>query len=112
MSFWNRDSDPWYWAPLWAIDLREMVNELLELERASRKQEIEMSKELDDLTAQVAANSTVVGSAIALINGIADRITAAGVDVAKLQALTDELRTQDEALGTAVVSNTPVTPTP
>lgn len=66
-----------------------------------------MSIELDNLTTQVRANSVAVDAAVLLINGIADRITAAGVDPAKLQALTDELKSKDEALATAVVANTP-----
>lgn len=69
-----------------------------------------MSKELDDLTAQVTANSAVLDSAITLINGIADRITAAGVDPVKLTALTDELKAKDEALAAAVTANTPPAP--
>jgi len=70
-----------------------------------------MSIELDNLTAQVHANSAALDSAITLINGIADRIAAAGVDPVKLNALTDELRAKDELLAAAVLANTP-TPTP
>jgi len=66
-----------------------------------------MSKELDDLTAQVTANSTALDSATTLINGIAARITAAGVDPAKLAALTAELKAKDDELAAAVVANTP-----
>lgn len=65
---------------------------------------------LDDLTAQVTANSTVLQSAVTLINGIADRITAAGVDPAKLAALTASLKTDDDALAAAVAANTPAAP--
>lgn len=68
--------------------------------------------ELDDLTAQVAANRTVIDSALALINGIADRIKAAGVDPAKLSALTADLKSEDDALAAAVTANTPATPAP
>jgi hypothetical protein len=63
-----------------------------------------MSKEFDDLTAQVAKNSEVLDSAVVLINGIADRIAAAGVDPVKLQALTTELRDKDQILADAVVT--------
>jgi predicted nucleic acid-binding Zn-ribbon protein len=66
-----------------------------------------MSIELDNLTAQVKANSDLLDSATTLINGIADRITAAGVDPAKLKALTDELKAKDDVLAAAVVANTP-----
>ncbi len=69
-----------------------------------------MSVEFDAMASQVQANSDAIDSAIVLINGIADRITAAGVDPAKLQALTDELKAKDAALAAAVVANTP-TPT-
>lgn len=66
-----------------------------------------MSIEMDALTAQVKANSDAVDAAVTLINGIADRITAAGVDPAALSALTAELKAKDVALSTAVVANTP-----
>lgn len=65
---------------------------------------------LDDLKAQVAANTTVSQSALTLINGIAARIAAAGVDPAALQALTDSLKTDDAALAAAVAANTPAAP--
>src|ERR1700704_913356 len=57
---------------------------------------------LDDLTAQVAANKTITQSALTLINGIADRITAAGTDPAALAALTTSLKNDDDALAAAV----------
>lgn len=66
-----------------------------------------MSKELDDLTAQVKSNSDLLDSATTLINGIADRITAAGVDPTKLAALTTELKSKDDTLAAAVTANTP-----
>ena len=65
-----------------------------------------MSKEFDDLTAQVKANTAVLDSAVVLINGIADRISSAGVDPVKLKELTDELHAKDEELSAAVVANT------
>ena len=88
---------------------REISRKLsLILERIDR-----MSKELDDLTAQVKANSDLLDSATTLINGIADRITAAGTDPTKLAALTAELKAKDDVLAAAVTANTPVpTPTP
>lgn len=68
-----------------------------------------MSIEIDNLTAQVKSNSDAIDSAVTLINGIADRITAAGVDPVKLKSLTDELKSKDDALAAAVTANTPVT---
>jgi hypothetical protein len=69
-----------------------------------------MSAELDQLTSQVHANTSVVQSAVALINGISNRIKAAGADPAALQALTAELDQQDQALAAAVAANTPTPP--
>lgn len=62
---------------------------------------------LDDLAEQVAANKTVIGSALTLIKGFATRLEAAGTDVAKLAALKDDLKSQDEELAAAVAANTP-----
>lgn len=77
-----------------------------------------MSQEMDALTDQVHANSNAVDSAVVLINGIADRITAAVkvehdkdvIDPAALDALTTELRAKAATLGAAVVANTPASP--
>lgn len=77
--------------------LRDLINERFET----------MSKEMDDLTAQVKSNSDLLGSATTLINGIADRIKAAGTDPVALKALTDELKAKDDALAAAVTANTP-----
>jgi uncharacterized protein YigA (DUF484 family) len=66
-----------------------------------------MSAQLDALTAQVAANTTVVQSAITLIAGLRQAIIDAGTDPAKLQALTDSLAQSDTDLAAALVANTP-----
>ena len=95
----HRHETPWDQAPPWALELREMLSLAIH-------QEIHMSKELDDLTAQVKANSEVEASALTLINGIAARITAAGTDPAALKALTDELKAKDDELAAAVTANT------
>lgn len=63
--------------------------------------------DLTDLQAQVASNTTVIQSAIVLINGIAARIDAAGVDPVALKALSDSLKASDDALSAAVAANTP-----
>lgn len=53
------------------------------------------------------ANEDVEASAVLLINGIAARIAAAGVDPAKLSALTASLKTETDTLAAAVAANTP-----
>jgi translation initiation factor 1 (eIF-1/SUI1) len=80
------------------------------LKRIERK-EAEMSQALDDLSAQVAANTTVEQSAITLIKGIAAQLAAAGSDPAKLAELKTTLNTSATALADAVAANTPAAPT-
>ena len=73
----------------------------------------QMSQNLDSLKAAVAANTAVIGSAVALIGGLAEKLQTAidaGADPAELQALADELRAQDTALAEAVAANTPADP--
>lgn len=67
----------------------------------------DMKTELAHLTAQVKANEEAEASAIVLINGIADRITAAQGDPAQVAALAAELKDSADRLGAAVVANTP-----
>ena len=71
---------------------------------------------LADLQAAVDKNTTIVNSAVTLINGIADRIQNAvnaalanGATAAELQPLTDEVKALNdnaEALAAAVQANT------
>jgi hypothetical protein len=65
---------------------------------------------IDDLERQVADTKTVIDSAIVLINGIAARIEAAGVDPVKLAAITADLNAKDDELAAAVAANTPAAP--
>jgi hypothetical protein len=71
-----------------------------------------MSQELDALTAEVARNTTVEKSALALIKGFAAQLAAAGTDPVKLKALQASLAANDDELAAAVAANTPVAPTP
>lgn len=65
-------------------------------------------KELDDLTAQVKANTTVIGSALTLIQGFQEKLDAAiAAGPAALNALSAELKQNDDALSAAVAANTP-----
>ncbi len=71
-----------------------------------------MAGELDRLTTEVAENTTVIQSAITLINGLAQQIRDLSTDPAALNALADTLDAQSNALAEAVTANTPPTPTP
>lgn len=71
-----------------------------------------MSKQLDDLTAQVQATTELETSAITLIQGLADQIAASKDDPAKIQALSDSLKSGASALAAAISANTPAAPAP
>src|ERR1700719_3414718 len=70
-------------------------------------QEHTIMVELDTLTTQVKATTDAEASAIVLINGIADRIKAAGGDPAALAALSSSLKSNSDTLAAAVLANTP-----
>jgi len=88
-------------------DVNSKLDRILKQLGVIQAQEHIMSKELDDLTLQVKANTDAEESAIALINGIAARIAAAGTDPAALTALTASLKTDADQLAAAVLANTP-----
>lgn len=71
-----------------------------------------MSQELIDLQAAVAANSTVIGSAVTLLTGLKtqlDEAIASG-DPQALRDLSSQLGSQTDALAAAVLANTPAAP--
>ena len=65
---------------------------------------------LDDLKTQVQQNTSVEGSALTLIQGLAQQLQAAGTDPTALNALKDQLNTSATALAAAVAANTPAAP--
>lgn len=67
---------------------------------------------LTDLQAKVAANTAVTQSAVTLIQGLKAKLddAIASGDPAQLQALSDQLGTDDQALADAVAANTPAAP--
>ena len=71
-----------------------------------------MGKEIDTLIEDVAANSTVVGSAIVLLNDLTFKIQEAieAGDVSMLVPLAADLEAQTRALADAVAANTPAAP--
>src|SRR5258705_13454390 len=73
-------------------------------------QEVRMANVLDALVAQVTETLTVEQSALVLIQGIADRISAAAADPVLVASLAAQLHASAAALSDAVVANTPPTP--
>ena len=65
---------------------------------------------LTDLQAAVAAEDTVIASALTLINGFAAQLAAAGTDPVALAALTTDVTAQAASLAAAVAANTPAAP--
>ena len=96
---------------LWTPEMRRLDAIETYLRTAIQNQEKIMSA-LSDLQAAVAAEDTVITSAVTLINGFAAQLAAAGTDPAALQALTADITAKATALATAVAQNTPAAPTP
>jgi hypothetical protein len=91
-------------------EVRARLDDIFEqLGLVVRNQETTMSA-IDDLQAAVAAEDTVIDSAITLIQGIPALIAAAGVDPAKLAALQSDITAKSSALASAVAANTPAPP--
>jgi ABC-type molybdenum transport system ATPase subunit/photorepair protein PhrA len=65
-----------------------------------------MSQQMQNLTREVEENTTVVSSAIALIEGLAEEIRANATDQEALQALADRLDASGQSLADAVAANT------
>lgn len=76
------------------------------------KQERNTMAALDDLSAQVKANTDLEQSAITLIQGIAAQLQQAVTnnDSAALSALAQQLQASAAALGSAITANTPEDP--
>jgi hypothetical protein len=66
---------------------------------------------MDDLATSVTAEDTVIDSAVALINGFAAQLAAAGTDPTKLASLKADIDAKKATLAAAVLANTP-TPAP
>ena len=65
---------------------------------------------IDDLATAVAAEDTVIDSAITLLQGLSAALAAAGTDPAKLAALQTDITAKTKTLADAVAANTPAAP--
>jgi len=66
--------------------------------------------DLTTLTQEVQENQDAIASAVTLLNGLKAALDAAGTDPAALQALSDSLSANTDALAAAVAANTPAAP--
>jgi hypothetical protein len=79
---------------------------LAKLDQILKKEDTNLA-DLTTLQAEVANNTSVEQSAIALLQGLKAQLDAAGTDPVALKALSDQLASNDTALAAAVAANTP-----
>lgn len=83
----------------------------LKTQQAAQTQEIQkMAGEIEALEAEVARNTTVDGSIMTLVTGLAGQIEALKNDPVRLQALVDKLRADNDAIVAKVLEHTPAAP--
>jgi uncharacterized coiled-coil protein SlyX len=70
----------------------------------------QMAATIADLQAAVAAEDTVIESAVTLIQGLAKQIADLSPTQAAIDALATDVRNRAAALGAAVQANTPAAP--
>jgi hypothetical protein len=85
---------------MWFCNLNKIQHQLDRMEK-------NIMAQLDALTTQVKANTDAEASAVILLNGLAAKIAQIATDPVAVKALSDELKTSADALGAAIVANTP-----
>jgi hypothetical protein len=67
---------------------------------------------IDDLQSEVSANTDLTGSVVRLVDGLADQLEQAlqNNDTAAVQAVVDQMRSNNQSLAQAVANNTQVNP--
>ena len=65
-----------------------------------------MTPELQTLTTQVTESTTLMGSAVSLIDGLAAQIAALKGNPVALQALSDSLKNESSKIARAIITNT------
>ena len=88
------------------------IKKVLANQKVSAEKEIHMTQQLDDLTVAVEENTTLDGSIIQLVDGLAAQIAALKDDPAKLTVLATSLRAKSAAIAAAIMTNTTVEPPP
>jgi hypothetical protein len=72
-----------------------------------KEEEKKMANEIENLTTQVALNTSAEQSAVLLLNQLHDLLVRAQNDPAKLTDLITQLGTSKDALAAAIIANTP-----
>lgn len=94
------------------VTARQEIAQLKRMLRHVIKTEHKIMAVIDDLEAEVARETTVVDSVLALVTKLLADIEAAKTDPARIQAVVDQFRANDDKLAAAVAANTPGAPTP
>lgn len=77
---------------------------------AIQEQLVNTDEAIAALVAKVSEQSTVIESAITLLNGLSSQLQAAADDPAQIQEIIDQVAAQSAALAGAVAANTPAAP--
>lgn len=90
-------------------EVRKLNTTLEKYIRQDTQQGEQVMASMEDLQAEVAQNTDVTQSAVAVINGIAQQLrdALAANDPAAIQAVVDQLDQNSSALAAAVTENTP-----
>lgn len=92
--------------------MRKLKQELREVKAALRKLEEQYMADFSELEAAVRLNTEITGSAVQLLEGLAERIRDSIDDPEELSKLVDELESNTEALAAAIAANTITDETP
>lgn len=96
------------WWPIWPISQLNRIESKLDQLITKETQTVTA---VDDLTAAVAAENTVIDSAITLLNQLTAAISAANaISPAAVEAVVTDIQTKTSALSAAVAANTPAAP--
>ena len=86
-------------------DFIRLSQQLDAISRQIKETETKIMSAIDDLAASVAAEDTVIASAITLLQGLSAALAAAGTDPVKLAALKSDVDAQTATLAAAVAAN-------
>jgi predicted nucleic acid-binding Zn-ribbon protein len=89
------------------FNIPAQIDAILSQQRAILAQGVKLMSAMTDLQASVAAENTVIASAITLLKGLKAALDAAGTDPAALAALKADIDAQTQGLADAITANTP-----
>jgi len=82
------------------------LDQILQIVNINKQNQLTIMQTLADLQAAVAAEDTVIDSAVTLIQGLAAQIAALKPDQAAIDALATDVKAKGDALAAAITANT------